>query len=164
MTAVNLQDKKRSAYAPADLAKLHASLDDYWNRSRDDESRTIADLEKHLWLANGAAATVAIGYIQAAKTAVPISQHLGAWAFVIGILTLLVMKFVSSLNSSRDRYRFQDAKSRFDADEVTDHIFRTVRDRPFKFLKGAYLVLQWSAGLAFVAGAILTLLGVGRAV
>ncbi|MBI1984457.1 MAG: hypothetical protein HYS61_09685 [Acidobacteria bacterium] len=163
MTAVNLQNKKRSAYSAADLAKLYASLDDYWNKSRDLESETVNDLEKHLWLANGAAATVSIGYIQA-KTMVPVWQYLGAWAFVAGILLLLVMKFVSSLNSSRDRYRFQDAKSRFDADEVTDHVFHTVYDRTFRVLKGSYLVLQWGAGLAFIAGAILTLIGVGCAV
>src|SRR5438093_27362 len=122
MTAVNLQNKKRSAYTPADLVKLDASLDDYWNKSREMESETVVDLEKHLWLANGAAATVAIGYVQAAKAAVSIWQQLGAWAFVTGILMLLVLKFISSLNSSRDRYRFQDAKSRFDADEVTDDV------------------------------------------
>ena len=163
MTAVNLQNKKRSAYSAADLAKLDASLDDYWNKSRDLESETVYDLEKHLWLANGAAATVSIGYIQA-KAIVPLWQYLGAWAFVAGILLLLIMKFASSLNSSRDRYRFQDAKSRFDADEIADHVFRTVGDRTFKVLKGSYLVLQWGAGLAFIAGAILTLIGVGRAV
>lgn len=163
MTAVNLQNKKRSAYSPADLAKLNASLDDYWKKSRDLESERVNDLERHLWLANGAAATVAIGYVQA-KAVVPLWQYLGAWAFVVGILLLLVMKFVSLLNSSRDRYRFQHAKSRFDADEVTDEVFRTVRDRIFNVLKGSYLVLQWGAGLAFIVGAILTLIGVGRAV
>jgi hypothetical protein len=82
----------------------------------------------------------------------------------VGILLLVVMKFVSSLGSSRDRQRFQDAKSRFDADEVTDEVFRTVRDRMFRFSKWFYLLLQWGAGLAFIAGAILTLIGVGRAV
>lgn len=163
MTAVNLQNKKRSAYSAADLAKLDASLDDYWNKSRTLESETVNDLEKHLWLANGAAATVSIGYIQA-KTVIPLLQYSGAWAFVGGILLLLVMKFVSSLNSSRDRYRFQDAKSRFDAGEVSDDIFHTVRDWKFKVLKSSYLVFQWGSGLAFIAGAIFTLIGVGRAV
>ena len=159
----NLQSKKRSAYAEADLAKLDATLDDYCDKSRALESQTVNDLEKHLWLANGAAATVSIGYIQA-ETTVPLWQYLGAWTFVVGILLLVVLKFVSSLNSSRDRYRFQDAKSRFDADEVTDHEFRTIRDRTFRVLKCSYVVLQWGAGLAFIAGAILTLIGVGRAV
>ncbi len=163
MTAVNLQNKKRSAYSAADLAKLDASHDDYWDKSRDLESETVKDLEKHLWLANGAAATISIGFVQAKQT-LPIWQYAGAWAFVAGILLLVILKFVSALNSSRDRYRFQDAKSRFDAEEVTDHVFRSVRDKTFRVLKGSYLVLQWGAGIAFIAGCILTLIGVASAV
>jgi len=52
---VNLQNNKRSAYTADNLAKLEASLGDYWDKSRSLESETVADLEKHLWLANGAA-------------------------------------------------------------------------------------------------------------
>jgi len=163
VTVVNLQNKKRSAYSAADLAKLDASLDDCWVKSRDLESETINDLEKHLWLANGAAATVAIGFIQA-KAVVSLWQYAGAWAFVSGILLLVILKYISSVISSRERYRFEDAKSRFDADEVTDHVFRSIRDKPFRVLKRAYLVLQWSAGVAFIVGAIFTLVGVACAV
>ena len=155
----NLQNKKRSAYAGADLAKLDATLDDYWEKSRALESGTVNDLEKYLWLANGAAATVTIGYIQA-KDIVCLSQYYGAWAFVTGILMLVVMKYVSSINSSRDRYRFQDAKSKFDAEETTDIVFKDVRDGTFIILKKSYLFLQYGAGIAFVAGCILTLIGV----
>lgn len=156
---VNLQNKKRNAYSANDLAKLEASHGDYWDKSRALESETVADLEKHLWLANGAAATASIGFIQA-KSIVSLWQYAGAWAFVSGILCLVVLKYVSALNSSRDRYRFQDAKSRFDADEITDHAFRNIRDRMFRTLKYAYLVLQWAAGAAFIAGLIFTLIGV----
>ncbi|RFC37291.1 MAG: hypothetical protein DID92_2727743267 [Candidatus Nitrotoga sp. SPKER] len=156
----NLQDKKRSAYSAHDLEKLEASLTDYWDKSRAQESATIVDLEKHLWLANGAAATASVGFIQAAKTTVPLLQYAGAWAFVAGILFLVILKYVSSFISSRDRYRFQDAKSRFDAEEVSDHVFRGVHDRIFCILNRSYLILQWGAGAAFIAGAILTLIGV----
>lgn len=159
----NLQDKKRSAYTAADLANFEATLADYWDKSRSLESVTINDLEKHLWLANGAAATATIGFIQA-KTVVPCWQYVGAWVFVSGILCLVIMKYLSASNSSRDRYRFQDAKSRFDADEVTDHVFRHIRDWKFKALKFAYLALQWGAGAAFIAGSVFTLIGVGHAV
>lgn len=155
----NLQNKKRSTYAADDLAKLEASCCDYWDKSRALESETVADLEKHLWLANGAAATASIGFIQA-KDVVSLWQYAGAWAFVFGILLLVVLKYVSSFNSSRDRCRFQDAKSRFDADEITDHVFRNVRDRTFDVLKYTYLVLQWGVGAAFIAGSIFTLIGV----
>ena len=155
----NLQDKKCSAYSAADLAKLETSLTDYWDKSRALESETVVDLEKHLWLANGAAATASIGFIQA-KAVVSLWQYAGAWAFLSGILFLVVLKYVSASNSSRDRYRFQDAKSRFDADEITDHVFRKVRDTTFRVLKYAYLILQWGAGAAFIAGSIFPLIGV----
>ena len=64
----NLQGKKRSAYSEADLAQLEASLADYWEKSRALESETVIDLEKYLWLANGTAATVSIGFAQARET------------------------------------------------------------------------------------------------
>ena len=155
----NLQDKKLSAYSADDLAKLETSLTDYWDKSRVLESETVADLEKHLWLANGAAATASVGFIQA-KAVVSLWQYAGAWAFVFGILLLVILKYVSAFNSSRDRYRFQDAKSRFDAEEVSDRVFRNVRDGMFRVLTRSYLVLQWGAGAAFIAGSIFTLIGV----
>ena len=73
---------------------------------------------------------------------------------------LLFLKYLSSINSSRDRARFQKAKSRFDADEVTDTVFSTVRDSTFKLMKMAYWFLQYGAGVAFAAGCALTLIGV----
>lgn len=160
---VNLKDKKRSAYFEGDLAKLEASHNDYWDKSRALEWETINDLEKHLWLANGAAATVSIGFIQA-KAIVSLWQYAGACAFVFGILLLVILKYLSALNSSRDRYRFQDARSRFDADEVTDYVFSNVQDRKFRILKRAYLFLQRGAGAAFIAGSIFTLIGVRCAI
>lgn len=134
VTMFNLQNKKRSAYSEADLAKLYVNLSDYWDKSRKLESETVVDLEKHLWLANGAAATAAIGFIQA-KTAVSFWQYAGAWAFVSGILVLVILKYLSAYNSSRDPYRFQDAKSCFDANETTDEVFRNVRDKTFSVLR-----------------------------
>jgi hypothetical protein len=160
---INLQNKKRSDYEKnGDLTDIEEMSKDYWNRSRATETQTIEDLEKYLWLANAAAATVSIGYIQA-KDVICQSQYYGAWAFVSGILMLVVMKYVSGINSSRDRYRFQDAKSKFDADDITDYIFKDVRDKTFKVLKKCYLFLQYGAGLAFIAGCILTLIGVTNA-
>lgn len=159
----NLQNKKRSAYSATDLAKLDATLSGYWEKSRNLESETVVDLEKHLWLANGAAATAAIGFIQA-KVVVSFWQYAGAWAFVAGIFVLIILKYLSAYNSSRDRYRFQGAKSRFDADEIADEVFRNVRDKIFSILKKTYLVLQWFSGAAFIAGAVFRLIGVGCAV
>lgn len=155
----NLQDKKRSDYSAGDLTKLETSLNDYWDKSRALESEAVIDLEKHLWLANGAAATASVGFIQAAKAVISIWQYAGAWAFISGILLLVILKYVSALNSSRDRFRFQDAKSRFDAEEISDQVFRNVRDCTFRVLKRVYLALYWGAGAAFIAGSIFTLIG-----
>ena len=160
---INLQNKKRSEYEKdGDLTDIEEMSKDYWNKSRNDETQSIEDLEKHLWLANAAAATISLGYIQT-KDLVCISQYYGAWAFVSGILMLVVMKYVFSINSSRDRYRFQDAKSKFDAEEVTDYIFKDVRDNRFNLLKKIYLFLLYGSGAAFILGCILTLIGVKNA-
>jgi hypothetical protein len=160
---INLQNKKRSEYEKdGDLPDIEEMSKDYWNKSRETETKTIEDLEKHLWLANAAAATVSIAYIQTKELVCP-SQYFGAWSFVSGILMLVVMKYVSSINSSRDRYRFQDAKSRFDAEEVTDFVFKEVRDKTFNIMKKSYLLLQYGAGAAFILGCVLTLIGVKNA-
>lgn len=160
---INLQDKKRSEYeSDGNISQIEDMSKDYWNKSRDDETKTIEDLEKHLWLANAAAATISLGYIQA-KEVVCQLQYYGAWSFVSGILMLVIMKYVASINSSRDRYRFQDAKSQFDAEEVTDFIFKGVRDKTFTALKNIYLLLQYGAGIAFILGCILTLTGINNA-
>ena len=42
-----LHDKKRSAFTAEELEALERDLDDYWQKSRDAESRAVADLEKH---------------------------------------------------------------------------------------------------------------------
>jgi len=157
---INLQNKTHSEYErDRDLPDIEEMSKDYWSKSCDTETQTIEDLEKHLWLANAVAATASIGYIQA-KDIICQSQYYGAWAFISGILMLVVMKYVSSVNSSRDRSRFQDAKLRFDAEEVTDYVFKDVRDKTFSTLKKSYLFLQYGAGVAFISGCILTLIGV----
>ena len=159
---INLQDKKRRAYQKdGDLSTLEEELKEYWDISRTRETKTIEDLEKYLWLANAAAATVAIAYIQKAS-AVSWLQYCGAWAFIAGILMLVLMKYLSAYNSSRDRARFQEAKSKFDADEVSAYIFKEeeIKDKTYHILRKYYLLLQHGAGLAFLAGCVLTLIGV----
>jgi hypothetical protein len=158
---INLQNKKRSDYQKdGDLPALEEVLKDYWDVSRTLETKSIEDLEKYLWLANAAAVTVSIGYIQKADS-VSCFQYCGAWTFIIAILMLIIIKYVSAINSSRDRHLFQEAKSKFDADEVSDFIFKDIRgDRTFGNLRKLYLCLQYGAGLAFVGGCVLTLLGV----
>jgi hypothetical protein len=158
---INLQNKKRSDYQKdGDLPALEEVTKDYWDKSRTRETNAIEDLEKYLWLANAAAVTVSIGYLQKADS-ISCFQYCGAWSFIIGILMLITMKYVSAINSSRVRHLFQGAKSKFDADEASDYIFKDIRkDRFFSILRKLYLCLQYGAGLAFVGGCVLTLLGV----
>ncbi|HEY9826482.1 MAG TPA: hypothetical protein V6D19_13635 [Stenomitos sp.] len=156
----NLRNIKRSNYSASDLSEFEDALSDYWEKSRASESEAISDLGKHLWLANGTAATISVGFIQAAQKYVSCWQYAGAWAFICGIVALLLLKYISTLQTSRDRHRFQDAKSRFDAEEVTDDIFYTIRDGWFSALKITCLILQWGAGVVFAVGLIFTLVGV----
>ena len=45
-------------------SELDKLLDDWWNKVREYETSAINDLEKHLWLANGGALTISIGFLQ----------------------------------------------------------------------------------------------------
>jgi hypothetical protein len=158
-----LEDKKRSTYSEGELATLERELEDYWQKSSQKESDAVVDLEKHLWLANGAAATASVGFLHA-TTVVSLWQVAGAWAFIVGIVLLVILKFVSEFQSSRMRYRFQDAKMRFDADQVSALAFKDLRDKTFEITRCGYLVLRWSAGIAFIAGLVFTLIGVSHTV
>lgn len=162
---VNLQDKKRGEYSPDALRLLEASLEDYWDRSRHLETVSIADLEKHLWLGNGGAVTASIALFQKSGWASSL-HYLGAWSFVVGLLCLVILKFISTRMTWRDRARFQEAKSRFDAGECTDLVFRprALRDETSQRLNWTYRLLQYGAGLAFVSGLLLTLIGFACAV
>ncbi|TAL59409.1 MAG: hypothetical protein EPN84_11300 [Legionella sp.] len=133
-------------------------LMDYLNKSRELESDTINDLEKHLWLANAAAATITIGYIQS-KAEVNCLQLIGGWAFILGIISLMLMKFVSAFNSSRDRKRFQEASPNITENNCKEKI-KEIKDKTFVCLRRAYLILQYGSGTLFIVGCILILLGI----
>lgn len=119
----------------------------------------MVDLEKHLWLANAAAAIVSIGFVQAAEN-VSSWQYWGCWSFILGIVLLVCLKFVSALTSSRDRHRFESARARFYKNEVSDEVFLSIRDRIFENLRRSYLSLQYGSGLTFVLGLVFTLVGI----
>lgn len=140
------------------MKEFEKVLDDYWNKSRTLESHTIDDLEKHLWLANAAAATITIGYVQS-KGGAHCLQIIGGWAFVLGIIFLVLMKFVSAFNSSRDRKRFQEAIPNI-TEENFDKKIREIKDKAFVYLRSVYLILQYGSGFLFIAGCILILLGI----
>ncbi|WP_106225637.1 hypothetical protein [Legionella pneumophila] len=140
------------------MKKLENALVDYWDKSRALESRTIDDLEKHLWLVNSAAATITIGFIQS-KNGVHCLQLIGGWAFVLGIISLLCMKFMAAINSSRDRKRFQEVSPEITEDNFEEKM-REIKDTTFHRLRWMYLILQYGSGILFIGGCILILLGI----
>ena len=156
---INLKDKKRKEYSSDALKKLEAVISDSWDKSRAVESETIVDLEKHLWIANAAAATISVGFIQS-KAEVSNLHYYGAWSFILGIILLVIMKFLSEYFCSRDRSRLQNAKSRFDADEATDLVFDEIRDGTYNKLKIAYICLKYGSGGMFILGLVLIVQGV----
>ena len=151
---INLKAIKRKEYRADDLAALESVLSDAWDKSRSVESETIVDLEKHLWLANASAATISIGFLQS-KPVVSNLQYYGAWSFIFGIILLVIVKYLSEYFCSRDRSRLQDAKSKFDANEVTDIVFDGIRDNVYRRLNLAYRIFKYGSGFMFVLGLIL---------
>ena len=140
------------------MKEFEKVLIDYLDKSRELESQSINDLEKHLWLANAAAATITIGYIQS-KPEVHCLQLIGGWAFILGIIFLMLMKFVSAFNSSRDRRKFQEASSNITENNCKKKM-QEIKDKTFHRLRWVYLILQYSSGFLFIAGCILILLGI----
>jgi hypothetical protein len=157
---INLRDKDIEWYrSSGELEKIEAVLNDYWDNSRKLESEAIIDLEKHLWIVNSTAATLLIAYLQT-KEATTNWQAFSAASFILEIVFLFFLKYVSAYNSSRVRSRFETAKSKFQAGEATDFVFKTVRDRKFSIVKSVYTLLQIGSGFLFVAGLVLLLAGI----
>lgn len=119
------------------------------------ETSTVVDLEKHLWLVNGAAATAAVAFVQQ-KGFISFWQQAGAWAFASGLLFLVTLKFISAYMSSRELARFQESKSQFDAEEQTDFVFREseLRNKTPRFLTWIYRLCLYCAGAAFIFGIV----------
>ncbi len=157
---INLKDKKIEWYrSNGDYDQFQKTLNDYWDNSRKLESETINDLEKHLWIVNSSAATLIIAYLQATKGTITPWQYSAACSFVLGIICLFLLKFVSAYNSSRDRLRFEDANSKFLNEEVTDYVFKNIRDNRYKVIKSLYNGLVYGSGLLFIIGLVLLLIG-----
>ncbi len=157
---INLSDKDIDWYkSSGNLEQIEAMIQDYWDNSRRVESESITDLEKHLWVVNSTAATLLLGYLQTEET-VKDFQAYSAASFIIGIVFLFLLKFISAYSTSRDRIRFQIASSKFQAGDATDSIFHSVRDKKSSIINGTYKFLQRSSGFFFVAGLTSLLVGV----
>ena len=138
-------------------------MDDYWDRSRDHETKRVDDVEKHLWLANGAAATVSMAFYQAKGWISP-WQLTGALLFVAGLVMLITMKFLAEWNASRDRFRFQDAANRFFANECTNEFLapNSIRDATAQRVKVLLLFTRFGSGIVFVLGLLCTIVALAH--
>ncbi len=158
---INFKDKKIEWYrSNGDYDQVQKTLNDYWDNSRRLESETINDLEKHLWIVNSSAATLIIAYLQTTKNIITPWQYSAACSFVLGIICSFLLKFVSEYNSSRDRFRFEEANSKFLNGEVTDYVFKNIRDNRYNLIKSLYNGLRDGSGLLFIIGLVLLLIGI----
>ncbi len=156
----NLQNKKIEQYKrDGDLDVFQKTLDDYWDNSRRAETESINELEKHIWLLNSGSATLLIGYLQTIPS-VTCWQLYAAASFVAGVVLFFILKYIGAYITSRDRARFKEAHSKFIANEETDFVFKTVRDKYFGYINKAYVLIQFLSGILFVLGLILLLKGI----
>ena len=131
---------------------------DWWEKSREKESESLTDLEKHLWLANSSAATIAIGLIKSSSLLISNYKKCGAWAFILGIVLLILSKFLTAFISSRDRSRFQKAMKDVDSeDDFTSKTFKDIRDCKARILNRTYHFLIIGSGVCFISGLALTI-------
>ena len=94
------------------LREIEEDLKSEFDRSRNSETQAINDFEKMLWLTNSGAATVTIGFITTTENPTLI-LFIGSSAFVLGIIAMLVMRFVAETVTVRDRARRQKASESF---------------------------------------------------
>lgn len=162
---VRLYDKKISKYSPKELEELNVYITDYENFARDKESKSAEDIEKYLWLGNAAALAISGTYIQLMHATGSKIFYAGIGLFVVGLLLLLILKFLSGYISSRDRYRFQCARMKFEADQETDLALsiNKVRDNTFSCLRKAYHFIVRTAGALFMGGCIIVIVGLAMA-
>ena len=141
------------------LREIEEDLKSEFDRSRNSETQAINDFEKMLWLTNSGAATVTIGFITTTENPTLI-LFIGSSAFVLGIIAMLVMRFVAETVTVRDRARRQKASESFFLENAPLSIFGKIRDDKFRKLSYLYKFLKSSAGILFVIGCILTLIGI----
>lgn len=141
------------------LGDIEKSLADNFDRAKDSETQAINEFEKSLWLANSGAATVTIGYITTAESPT-LLQFYGCLSFVGAIMVMLSMRFLSEYIASRDRARRQVASEKFFTENLPMSTLNKIRDNTFNSMANTYKVLKISAGVLFLSGCILTLLGI----
>ena len=120
------------------------------------ETESIKDFQKHLWLVNSTAATISIGIMQAngVKNSY---QFWGAAAFIFGVITLLVFKSNSEIITSRERSRYQKILDYILSDAVAIQEKFKLRDRVFNYFRYTLIVIRVLSVFSFVVGLLLHL-------
>ncbi|WP_101760128.1 hypothetical protein [Oceanicoccus sp. KOV_DT_Chl] len=156
-----MSDESRTAedlHKAGELKEVSELLWAEYNKARDLQTKAIDDFDKSLWLTNSGAATITIGYITSSDNPT-IMQLIGSGIFVMGILSLVAMKFIGEYNAVRDSERRFSASGSFFKNGAKLSIFEKIRDKKFDRLTWFYRKFKAAAGLCFVAGCIVTLVG-----
>ena len=110
-----LENQKFSELNDEEKREFNEYAKTYFDKASERESESINDLVKYLWIANSSAATASIAIIQA-KGVTDFFQIWGTSSFILGIIFLLALKFVSEILHSLHRYKFEDYINKVHAD------------------------------------------------
>ena len=147
---------KHHQLMPDELDEYKQIKRDYYDKATERETKSIEDFIKHLWIVNGASASLSIGFIQS-KGVFDSFQFYGACSFVLGLIVLLIFKFVHEIISSYDLHRFQTVIGEIENNRIPVDSLRNIRNKPFKIAKHFFLVARIFAAICFIVGLCMTL-------
>lgn len=150
-------NKKYSQLNTNELLEVDEFKKDYWEKSRERETFSIDDLVKYLWISNGSGVTISFGLFQS-KGVLSELQFYGCISFLIGIVTLLLMKVLSEILSSRDRYRFNKIYNDFINDIVMSDSLVQIRDKSSRFWGLTSMCMRYFSCVTFILGVSLFLI------
>lgn len=140
-----------------EIQEFQKFLWDEFEKARGLQTKAIDEFDKALWLTNSGAATITLGYITSGTDPTRL-QLLGSGIFVLGILSLLFMKFIAETNTSRDTERRRVASELFSKNRASVAVFDNIRDKKFARLVWLFKASKATAGICFVAGSFITLI------
>jgi len=152
-----LENQKFSELSDEEKKEFNEYAKTYFDKAAERESESIDDLVKYLWIANSSAATASIAIIQA-KGVTDFFQIWGTSSFILGIICLLALKFVSEILHSLHRYKFEDYINKVHADICSIDAILKVKGLSLKILRLLAIAFRYFAGLFFICGLILIVL------
>jgi hypothetical protein len=155
---MSLEDRTAEDLAKTgELEEVNKLLWDEFGKARELQTKAIDEFDKALWLTNSGAATITLSYITSAADPTKL-QLFGSGIFVLGILSLLLMKFIAETNASRDTERRRIASESFFNKGASMAVFGKIRDKQFGRLALLFKISKATAGVCFLAGCIITLI------